>query len=391
MKKVAFFSEILIEDQDGASRTIYQLISRIDRTAYSYLFVHGRGPDVLDGHTCFQVDHLRLPMNADYHIAIPQWNLWKLKQALDAFQPDVVHITTPSILGFFALRYARSRNIPVITIYHTHFIAYITYYLKSFPALIKPVETWMQKTLTRFYNSCEKVYVPSSNILRQLHDLGVHTERLKLWQRGVDITLFNPEKSDRKRLQQTTKNKKPNILFVSRLVWEKNIETLFAIYRRIQAVHLDCNLLIVGQGPAIEESRMNMPAAYFLGKLNHQELSRVYASCDVFIFPSTSETYGNVVIEALASGLPCVIANGGGSANLIEHDVSGYKCAPDNALEYVYFIKKILDDVRIQRRFKDAGLQFVQQLDWTTLTQCYFQDINELASDAKKPFTWAGT
>ncbi|MGO1521043.1 MAG: glycosyltransferase family 4 protein [Sphingobacterium sp.] len=390
MKKVAFFSEILIEDQDGASRTIYQLINRIDRSAYQYLFIHGRGPELLNGHSCFQVGNLRLPMNDDYSIALPQFNLWKLQQTLDTFQPDVIHISTPSILGFFALRYAKSRDIPVISIYHTHFISYISYYLRNIPVLIKPLELWVRKAMVRFYNGCEKVYVPSNNILHQLNDYGIRPEKLKLWQRGIDLTLFNPEKADRNYLQQLTKNKKPNILFVSRLVWEKNLQTLFDIYKRIQAVHLECNLVVVGEGSAAEETKMNMPNAYFMGKLDHQELSRVYASADVFIFPSTSETYGNVVIEAMASGLPCVIANGGGSSSLVEHDVSGYKCVPNNALEYVYFIKKILDDKRIQQQFKEAGLRFVQQLDWTTLTNSYFQDINELVAQSRKPFVWAG-
>lgn len=390
MKKVAFFSEILIEDQDGASRTIYQLINRIDRNAYQYLFIHGRGPEFLNGHPCFQVGNLRLPMNDDYSIALPQFNLWKLQQTLDTFQPDVIHISTPSILGFFALRYAKSRDIPVISIYHTHFISYISYYLRNIPVLIKPLEFWMRKAMVRFYNGCEKIYVPSNNILHQLNDYGIRNEKLKLWQRGIDLTLFNPEKADRNYLQRVTKNNKPNILFVSRLVWEKNLQTLFDIYRRLQAVHLECNLLIVGEGSAAEEAKMNMPNAYFFGKLDHQELSRVYASADVFIFPSTSETYGNVVIEAMASGLPCIIANGGGSASLVEHDVSGYKCVPNNALEYVYFVKKILDDQRIQQQFRDAGLRFVQQLDWTTLTNSYFQDISELVTQSRKPLVWAG-
>lgn len=390
MKKVAFFSEAFIEDQDGASRTMYQLAKRIDPTAYRYLFVHGRGPRQLGEHRCFRVPNLRLPINPDYAIAVPQFSLWKLKQVLDGFQPDVIHISTPSILGFFALRYARTHNIPVISIYHTHFMAYIDYYFRNLPILIEPIERWMRKIMVRFYNRCAKVYVPTRNMMEQLTDMGIQQERLQLWQRGVDLNVFNPKKADRGYVQTITRNKKPNVLFVGRLVWEKNLSTLFDIYHRIEATGLECNLLVAGEGRAAREAKVNMPNAYFLGKLDHQRLSRLYASADVFVFPSASETYGNVIIEAMASGLPCVIADRGGGGSLIQHGVSGYKCVANNPLEYVYFIKRILDDDRIRLQFRNAGLQFVQQLDWTPLIKRYFQDVHELSEQTRKPFAWAG-
>lgn len=389
MKKVAFFSEILIEDFDGASRTMFQIINRIDHTEFSYLFIYGKGPDHFCAHQSYQVPTFKIPINDDYTIAVPHLSKWKLEDALDNFAPDVIHIATPSLLGFFAMKYAKRNNIPIISIYHTHFISYIAYYLRNLSSLIKPAEYWMRKAMLSFYNSCQKVYVPAHNIIEELKEIGIQPERLTLWQRGIDLNLFNPEKADQEYIQGIAKNDKPNILFASRLVWEKNVQTLIDIYNQLKKSKMDYNLIIAGDGAAKQEAQEMMPSAIFLGKLNHEELSKLYASADVFVFTSTSETYGNVVIEALASGLPCVIANGGGSASLIEHGRTGYKCLPNNALEYVYFIQKILSDNSIRQEFRKAGLAYVNKLDWGKLADTYFEDIQELASEPINTFAWA--
>src|SRR5690606_31267974 len=120
--------------------------------------------------------------------------------------------------------------------------------------------------------------------------------------------LFNPSKSDKAYLRSITGNTNTNISFVSRLVWEKNIKTLIEIYHTLEEFGGGYNLIIAGEGTAKSIAMQEMPKAHFLGKQNHEQLSKLYASADAFVFTSTSETYGNVVVEAMASGLPCVIA-----------------------------------------------------------------------------------
>ena len=165
------------------------------------------------------------------------------------------------------------------------------------------------------------------------------------------------------------------------MVWEKNIQTLIEIYKQLEAEGLEYNLIVAGDGTAKDEAMQLMPKAIFLGKLDHAELSRLYASADAFVFTSTSETYGNVVIEAMASGLPCVIANGGGSASLVEHGHTGFKCMPNNAKEYVYFLHKILSDEKLNQQIRAAGMDYIKQLDWSALADTYFEDVYELAEE----------
>jgi len=389
MKKVAFFSEIMIEDFDGASRTMFQIINRIDQTSFSYLFIHGRGPQSIRNFPCHQVPTLRIPLNDDYSLALPQLSPWKLENKLDKFNPDVIHIATPSLLGFFALNYAKRKNIPVISIYHTHFISYIAYYFRNLSLLIKPTEHWTRQTMIRFYNHCEKVYVPTANMMDELKEIGIQAARLTLWQRGVDAKLFNPQKRDKAYLRSLTNNNRPTILFASRLVWEKNIQTLIAIYQQLELDNTEYNLIIAGDGAAKATAESQMPNAIFLGKVAHEELAKLYASADVFLFTSTSETYGNVVIEAMASGLPSVIANGGGSANLIQHYQTGFKCEANNAAEYVYFIHKIITNSTLREKIQQAALRYVNSLNWANLTDQYFHEVQALASTKQKAISWA--
>ncbi|WP_293913828.1 MULTISPECIES: glycosyltransferase [unclassified Sphingobacterium] len=379
MIKVAFFAEMMIEDFDGASRTMFQLINRIDSTKFEFLFIYGNGPEQIDDHLSLRIPYFHIPFNRNYTMAVPAIAKKMLKQQLKEFDPDVIHIATPSMLGSFALKYAEKHNIPTLTIYHTHFISYIDYYLKNTPFLIKPTKKEFIKQTVRFYNKCTKVYVPSVSISKELKHLGIQPDKLTLWQRGIDTELFSPKKKDNNYLRKVTKNKKQNILFASRLEWEKNLVTLIDIYHKCKERDIDCNFIIAGDGTAKAACMEQMPDAYFLGKLSHKELAICYASSTLFLFPSITETYGNVVIEAMASGLPCVISNDGGSADFIIDGENGFKCNAEQAEDYVDKIQLLLSDKNLRKKFKKAGLKYSKQHNWQHLSEIYFRDISDFA------------
>ncbi|MBB5395002.1 glycosyltransferase family 1 protein [Mucilaginibacter sp. AK015] len=377
--KVAFFADILTVDFDGAVRTMYQLIHRIDAARFDYLFIYGEGPESILNFRSFQIPALSLPVNTNYSIAIPLLAKGRLIKKLQAFNPDVVHIATPSFLGSFGLDYACRAGLPVISIYHTHFISYVDYYFKRAPLLIKHIKQQLTKAHKSFYNRCDKVYVPSESIRNELTEMGIYPDSMKIWKRGVDTALFSPYKKDKRRIQKLVGNKNPTVIFASRLVWEKNLETLFNIYNKLQALKTPVNLLIVGNGTARQACEVKMPNAVFTNDIDHEYLSVLYASADVFLFPSVSETYGNVVIEAMASGLPCVIADGGGSKDFIDQGVNGFKCSPYNADEYVEKIELLLHNRQLSASFAANGLQYCKHLSWDELAGVYFNDISNLA------------
>jgi len=377
--KVAFFAEILIEDFDGASRTMFQIIRRIDRQQFEFLFVCGKGPSELFGFKCVRIPTITLPFNNRYSMAIPVLAETQLKNKLTDFAPDVIHIATPSLLGHFALNFARTFQLPVLTIYHTHFVSYIDYYLSKIPVLIELVKSRLIAGQKDFYNLCDTVYVPSETIADEMKKMGIIPDRLKIWKRGIDTDIFSPKKRNTEFLQHITGNDNPNILFASRLVWEKNLETLFKIYDYCESKNLNYNFIIAGDGTAMKTCQQRMPGAIFTGNLQHERLAELYASADVFLFTSVSETYGNVVLEAMASGLPCVIADGGGSKDFITQGDNGFKCPPDHAASYVEKIEIILKDDDLRQQFSDKGRRYSLELDWHKLTAVYFDDLHNLA------------
>lgn len=377
--KVAFFADILERDVDGAVRTMYQLIDRIPKREFEYEFYCGRLPKGEFPFRTIKVPSVNVPFNKNYQAALPQMRGITIVKSLYDFQPDVIHISTPSSLGFFALQYANNNNIPVLTIYHTHFISYIKYYFKRVPSLINIAEHIAQKNYKNFYNFSNLIYVPTEQMIEELSALGVKKNLMKLWERGIDLNLFSPDKKDRSVIKKITGNNHPTVFFASRLVWEKNLETLFNIYDIIQRSKLKINFIIAGTGAAENDAKARMKKAYFLGQVNHKKLSVLYASCDVLVFPSVSETYGNVVVEAMASGCIPVIARGGGSQSLVNDGLTGFLCEPDNAVEYVENVKEILKNKELRNRMKNAGYKYTSKLSWDNLAKTYFQDIKNLS------------
>ena len=224
--KIAFFADILIKDFDGASRTIFQIIERIPSNRFEFKFYCGLPPETELGHAIKSLPVVPVPLNTTYKMALPFLSQGILRSDLESFSPDVIHISSPSPLGYFAINYATKRDIPAVTIYHTHFLSYVDYYLKSLPILTSSVKSLIVNQQKRFYDSCDRVLVPTQIMVDELRQVGFRTDRMTIWERGLDTQLFNPSKNDKVYIKSIVNNDRINILFASRLVWEKNLETL---------------------------------------------------------------------------------------------------------------------------------------------------------------------
>jgi len=377
--KIAFFAEMLKENFDGAVRTMFQIIDRIPNDKFEFLFITGVPPDNQFDHEVFLMPTVTIPFNKTYKVVVPQLVKKKLWKKLDTFQPDIIHIATPSALGNEARNYGLKNHLPILTIYHTNFLSYIDFYLRKIPFLVKPIHNIISKYYRTFYDSCDMVLVPTKEMTKDLIARNHRVEHFEIWRRGIDRDLFHPTKRDEIYIKNIVKNDKPNILFASRLVWEKNLEVMIELYKKIESEDFQFNLIIAGDGVAKAELQEKMPHAFFMGMINHEELAVLYASADVFFFPSITETYGNVIIEAMASGLPCVLANGGSSPDLVHHGENGFLCDPNNAKDYFEKIKMVLMSQRIRNQFISNGLSFVQPLDWDSLVDTYFERLEELS------------
>jgi len=359
--KIAFFAEILIEDFDGASRTAVP-------------------PKQDIGFEVVQIPALKIPFNETYKMGFPYFSKNKINEQLDQFQPDIIHFASPTPLSQVAKRYAKENKIPVTAIYHTHFISYIKYYFRKLPFLI-PFFYKLACRLTRnFYDSPNQVYVPTQNIIKELQlNCAIKNPNLKCWQRGIDPLLFNPSKRDLSFIKNITKNDLPVILFASRLVWEKNLQMLINLYQLYESKNIPINFIVAGDGVARKDAERQMPNAHFLGMIEHEKLSILYASSDVYFFPSDTETFGNVVIEAMASGLPCVVANGGGPKSFVSNGVNGFLCEPNDVLAFFEKTQCLLNDQKLRDQFIREGLATTKTMNWDHLTSIYFQDLKKLS------------
>jgi glycosyltransferase involved in cell wall biosynthesis/predicted metal-dependent phosphoesterase TrpH len=332
----------------GVTRTISELRDRgVD------------GCDVCVVGTDAEVDH-RLPSAID--IDVPFYNgleigvptVTGVVGALVNGNYDLVHITSPGPANLLAAAVAQVMGLPLVASYHTELSDYAAIRSKNLA-----LGQAMQTLLRRLYAGCELVLSPSPSSDRSLGDLGIPANRIQRWNRGVDLTCFTPAK--RKPLACPGNIR---VLYAGRLAAEKGCDLLAEGFLAARSRHESLHLLVAGRGP--EESQLQGrlgSEATFFGWLDHDELAELYASADMFVFPSTTDTFGQVILEAQASGLPVVSVNAGGPASLIQDGANGLLCqAKVSALSAQIELLASRDDLR--RRLRAGGLDTVRQRSW---------------------------
>lgn len=341
IRRVLLFADVLEEDFDGVSITLNRIIANAPIDRIDYLVVTSHPPKNLDGFP-FKIivcPYIKLPFQKGYRMGLPGRQK-DLEQAIDAFGPDLIHFTSPSNFAKFGIKYAQKHKLPVVSIYHTHYPTYVRYYGGA-------IVHWLlggivNRFLSGLYNKTTLTLVPTTVVRGDLEDIGVEKSKMVIWGRAINTELYNPSRRDEGLFNDKKENIGKKVLFVSRLIKEKETATIAKIYSELLKSHPKLTMIIVGDGPERRWLEKEMPDAIFTGKQVGEDLARIYASCDLFFFPSTTETFGNVVLEAMASGLPVVAANAGGPADLVEHGERGYLVEPRNVEEFCDRICQVL-------------------------------------------------
>jgi phosphatidylinositol alpha 1,6-mannosyltransferase len=277
-----------------------------------------------------------------------------VKQQLVDFKPDIIHLAVPDLLGQAALKLAQTHGIPAVATYHTRYETYLRHY-----RYLGWLEGWLKRTLRNFYGACREVYVPSASTRAALLADGLR-DNLRPWPRGIDTQRFSPDKrSAAWRSKLGIGVDEVVILHVSRLVREKRLDTLTAALK--QMPH---RVVIVGDGPDRAFARRELPGAIFLGFQDGEDLAAAYASSDIFIFPSDSESFGNVTLEAMASGVPCVCANATGSRSLVVEGETGFLVDADNADGFARAVGRLADNPELRRHMGEAGRRRALTFGW---------------------------
>ncbi|OHD70394.1 MAG: hypothetical protein A2W19_16445 [Spirochaetes bacterium RBG_16_49_21] len=379
--KVALFTDVLKENLDGVTYTLYNLIERIPKDRFEFLFITPFPPseNVTLPYPVIVCRYIKMPLQEGYRLALPYFD-GNLRRALDEFKPDLVHFTTPSFLGRYARQYALKKRLPLVSTYHTHFPNYVDYYFKYLPflrflgALVPPI-------LRFFYNECSVVYVPTKPVLEDLVKIGIERKRLTIWGRGIDTAKFNPRKRDEKFIGNLCGKNTVRILFVSRLYWVKEIMTVIGIYKALSRIHPTVKMVITGDGPQRKYMEKRMPDAVFTGKVLHEDLPKIYASCDIFLFPSITETFGNVNLEALASGLPVVAAAKGGQLGIIKEGETGYLVEPKNIGMFCKKLSYLINNPDVLKRMSKKAVEYARAQKWDVLCREMFESYEKAVSD----------
>jgi glycosyltransferase involved in cell wall biosynthesis len=280
-----------------------------------------------------------------------------LIQAWTLKRPDLVHIATEGPLGWSALQAARRLRLPVTSDFRTNFHAYSQHYGVGW--LRKPIVAYLRK----FHNLTQLTMVPTQALRAELMTGGF--DNVQVVARGVDTQLFRPERrSDELRAEWGATPLSLVLLAVGRLAAEKNLDMVLRAFEAMRAAHPDVKLVFVGDGPLRESLQQRCPSAVFAGMRRHEELAAYYASADLFLFPSVTETFGNVTVEALASGLPVLAFDTAAAADWVRHEGNGWLVPLGDDTAYPALAA---DLAREPARIAHAGTlarSQVAQLDW---------------------------
>ncbi|MGA9405659.1 MAG: glycosyltransferase family 1 protein [Bacteroidota bacterium] len=369
--KIAYFNASLKIGQDGVTRCVYKMVEGVVERGHQAIAIASTLPIGETQIPVYGVPSVVLPLQKNYRIAIPGYQ--SFAKYLQEFQPDILHINSPCTLGFAAVKYARNFGLPVVATYHTHFPTYPRYYN------LTRLEDLAWRILRRLYNNVDRTLVPTTPILQELREHGV--ERLEYLPNGVDTAMFNPLYRSNEWRQRFGGGKKPIILFVSRLVWEKDLRVLSQTYHELCSKRNDFEMVIVGDGHARQELQAMMPGAHFLGYQSGKTLSESFASADIFVFPSTTETFGLVTLEAMASGLAPIAAEVGGAVEIIQEGRSGLFAEPLNGADLTKKVEWLLDNPNYRKVIADHALARAQEYRWERILDRLFESYKEVIEE----------
>ncbi|MGG3927937.1 glycosyltransferase family 1 protein [Metabacillus fastidiosus] len=358
--KIAIFTDTFAPDVNGVARTLKRFTDYLESNGHEFIvFAPESTKESLFSSHIHRFTSMPFFLYPECRLALP--NMIQVKAKLQQFKPDLIHVATPFNIGLCGIHYAKKLNIPLVGSYHTDFDQYLSYYdLQIFSKFLWKYMHW-------FHRSFEKIFVPSQETLEQLRKQKF--KNLYIWGRGVDCNLFHPYYSADDVVQKYNIKEKFLLSYVGRLAPEKDIDTLLQLSHNLpEAIRKNVHWLIVGDGPSKEEMMNQAPANMtFAGYLTGEDLAKVYASSDLFVFPSPTETFGNVVLEAHATGTPVIGANSGGVKNIIQQGRTGYLCEPKNIDQFSNAIITLLTNPILQLQMSNQAHKYALTQTWDSI------------------------
>lgn len=356
--RVAVFTDNDFQKVNGVTTTLTALLACAPPGIRARVYTASATGADEPGYFAVKAAGFPIPFYNTMRLYVPP--VHRLLEQVRADRADVVHVTTPGPVGLVGLRAAARLGVPVVGSFHTDLTAY-TRLLSGSSHLAQVMRHYMRWV----YGHCRAVLVPSDATRQLLIGDGLEPDRLLSWTRGVDTDLFTPSRrSEALRGEWAVSDRRPALLFVGRLSKEKGLAILPRVSDRLLSIGVRHRWVFVGDGPYRRTLQRDMPDACFMGELSRLDTARAFASADLFVFPSRTDTAGNVVLEAQASGLPVVVSEAGGPRENMVDGQTGLVCEGTSAHDWTRTIAALLLDPSRHARTSRAAMDYARTRSW---------------------------
>ena len=359
--RVALFSGNYNYVRDGANQALNRLVDYLMRQGvtvrvYSPTVENPAFPATGD---VVSIPAIPIPGRSEYRmpLAIPP----SVRRDLTEFNPNVVHVSSPDIVGHRAVTWARRRKIAAVASVHTRFDTYLAYYH------LQALEPLARDIMRRFYHRCEVVMAPAESTAVILRAQRMNRD-IAIWTRGVDREQFNPERRDMGwRRSAGITDDEMAVLFLGRIVMEKGLDVFADAIHAFAERGTKHRVLVIGEGPARPWFEEQLPGAIFTGELTGDVLATAVASADLLLNPSITEAFGNVTLEAMACGLPVIAAEASGTTNIVRHNITGTLVDGSEPAQFADALEAYALDPDLRRKHGEAALAIAKTMDWDSI------------------------
>lgn len=381
--RLALCTDTFLPEVNGVTTVLAQMRDGLEARGHAVQVLAPRyDRDLADEHGIYRLKAVPAPGYPQVRLSFP-W-LRGLHRRLDEFQPDVIHAVTEGPLGLFGRRHAMQRRLPLVSSFHTDFPRYAARYLGAWA--VGPTRSYLRW----FHNAARFTQTPSEITRDELRATGM--PRATVWGRGVDTTLFRPDRRSATRRAMMGAEGKVLVLHVGRIAVEKDVATLVRAFAQARARLGDRAVFsIAGDGPKAAWVRAQTPWAHHLGFIDRQRLADLYADADLFVFPSPTETCGLVALEALASGVPVIGADAGGTQDNLREGITGRIIRAGDVAAFAEAIVELTEDESQRLAMHEAARAFAIGRDWAReldrLVEAYAR-LEDTRSAAPAPSAW---
>jgi glycosyltransferase involved in cell wall biosynthesis len=356
--RVAVFTDNDFDKVNGVTTALEALVTHAPGDISPRIYTASALATEAPHYLALQSRALPLPFYSEMDMYVPHWREYLRWVRRD--RAAVLHLTTPGPLGLTALWIAARTGLPLVGSFHTDLASYTTVLSGS---------KWLGKLMTVYmrwmYGRCERTLVPSASTRELMAAAGSDVARIGLWTRGVDTTLFDPQKrSPALRERWRISDREPALLYVGRLSREKGLDLLPEVLYRLRAMRVKHRMVIAGDGPLRHWLQAQLPEAVFTGVLDRKDVAEVFASADAFVFPSVTDTAGNVVLEAQAAGLPVIVSDRGGPRENIVSGITGSVCSGSDPRDWATLVGDLLRGPALRERMGRAARQYALSRRW---------------------------